>query len=486
MPGSASIVIPALNEAEVIGSVVRRLRTCRALQEAGITDIVVVDNGSDDNTFEEASFAGARVVREPRRGYGRACLAGVQAAQGADVIILMDGDGSDVPEDVVRVWQPVQAGLADLTMGSRVRGQCERGALTPQQRAGNTMGALLLRWLYGVRVSDLGPLRAIRRKALLQMEMSEMTYGWSAEMLAKAGGLGLRVTEVPVDYRRRAGGTSKVAGTLSGTVKASYRILRTIARSRHWQPDCQKRALFIMSRLPIAGQTKTRLGGAIGHPAATDLYRAFLRDLGERFTRAAAREGYDLFWYFTAPDGTDDVAFAAQVPAGGALLRQEGADFASRLWHGFQALSARGYERMVVIGSDSPHLPAIWVTQAFASLTTHDVVVGPAQDGGYYLLGQRVKETPVDLFSGITMSTATVCAETLARAEAAGLSVAFAPATFDIDESGDLDQLRQVLRAAPSPLADAAPATLARLEALAAHPPAAEGTPLALAGTGEN
>jgi rSAM/selenodomain-associated transferase 1 len=483
MPGSASIVIPALNEAAVIGEVVRRLRACRALQEAGITDIVVVDNGSDDDTFEVASFAGARVVREPRRGYGRACLTGVQAAQGADVIILMDGDGSDVPEDVARVWEPVQMGVADLAMGSRVRGQCERGALTPQQRAGNAVGTLLLRWLYGVRVSDIGPLRAIRRETLLRMEMIEMTYGWPAEMLAKAGRLGLRVSEIPVNYRRRAGGTSKVAGTLNGTIKASARILRTIARYRRWHPDPPKQALFIVARLPIAGQTKTRLGATIGNGAATELYRAFLRDLGERFTLAAARGGYDLFWYYSAPDGAGEAAFAAQVPAGGALLRQEGPDFAARLWRGFQLLSQRGYERVVVIGSDSPHLPAARVAQAFEALTGHDVVVGPAQDGGYYLLGQRVRGAAVDLFSGITMSTATVCAETLARAEAAGLSVALTPATFDIDASNDLDQLRQELRDAPSASADAAPATQAYLAALPSLPPC---EPLALAGTGEN
>ena len=486
MPGTTSIVIPALNEAAVIGEVVRRLRACQTLQDAGIIDIVVVDNGSDDGTSEVARVAGARVVQEPRRGYGRACLAGVQAAADAEVIILMDGDGSDVPEDIVRVWEPVQAGVADLAMGSRVRGQCERGALTPQQRVGNAVGTKLLRWLYGVRVSDIGPLRAIRRETLLRLEMGEMTYGWSAEMLAKAGRLGLRVVEVPVDYRRRAGGTSKVAGTLKGTIKASYRILRTIARYRRWQPTQSKQALFVVARLPVVGQTKTRLGAAIGNEAATTLYQAFLRDLGERFTQAAARDGYDLYWYYIAPDDMGDAAFAAQVPAGGALLRQEGPDFAARLWHGFQTLSACGYERVVVIGSDSPHLPTAWVAQAFAALATHDVVIGPAQDGGYYLLGQRVKDAPVDLFTGITMSTPTVCAETLARAEAAGLSVALTPATFDIDESDDLDQLRQALRTAPSALADAAPATQALLEALPPLPPAAEGEPLALAGSGEN
>lgn len=492
MPGTTAIVIPALNEALVIGTVVQRLRACRALQDAGITDLIVVDNGSDDNTAQVASQAVARVVQEPRRGYGRACLAGIKATN-ADIIILMDGDGSDVPEDILHVWQPIQAGAADMAVGSRVRGHCEPGALTPQQRVGNTVGAILLRWLYGVRVSDIGPLRAIRRETLLGMQMSEMTYGWSVEMLAKAGRLGLRVYEVPADYRRRAGGASKVAGTLSGTVKASARIMQTILRYHRWQPQAAaltdsedqqarpRQALFIAARLPIVGQTKTRLGKAIGDAAAAELYRAFLHDLGERFA-GAARDGYDLYWFYAAPDGLGDVAFAAHAPVGGTLLRQEGPDFAARLWHGFQTLSQRGYERLVVIGSDSPHLPAAWVAQAFETLETHEVVIGPALDGGYYLLGQRANPAPVDLFSGITMSTATVCAETLARAKASGLRVALLPTTFDIDEFSELVRLRAALRDAPSAVADAAPATQAALNAL---PSLSTNAPLALAGSGE-
>jgi rSAM/selenodomain-associated transferase 1 len=512
---STSVVIPALNEEPVIGQVVTRLRECPALQLAGITDIVVVDNGSDDGTAAVARAAGARVVSEPRRGYGRACLAGVLAATDAEVIVLMDGDGSDVPEDILRVWEPVRAGVADLAMGSRTRGRCEPGALTPQQRVGNAVGALLLRLLYGVRVSDLGPLRAIRRETLLRLEMQEMSYGWPTEMLAKAGRLGLKIQELPVDYRRRAGGSSKVAGTLKGTMKASWRILRTIARYRRWQPgDCAgaamgrqdahpsgwhggatgpalartgeyrtivyapgkaaeqqevlasrpRQALFIVARLPLVGQTKTRLGQAIGHEAATRLYRAFLDDLGKRFAQAARRDGYDLFWFYAAPDEASEAAFAACVPTGGGLIPQESGDFGARLWQGFEALGRRGYERIVVLGSDSPHVPAAWVAQAFAALETDDVVIGPARDGGYYLLGQR--GAPVDLFRGITMSTPTVYAETLARAEAAGLSVALAPATFDIDEADDLSRLHVALRSAPSSEADCAPATQAALSAL--------------------
>ena len=235
MGPKTTLIIPALNEGAVIGEVVQRLLACAALRDAGLTDVLVIDNGSADDTAAQARLAGARVVSEPRRGYGRACLAGVQAATDAEIIVQLDGDGSDVPEDIARVWDVVRSGQADLAMGSRAGGRAERGALTPQQRIGNTVGATLLGLLYGVRVSDIGPLRAIRRDTLLRMQMQEMTYGWSTEMLAKAGRLGLRITEIPVDYRRRVGGESKVAGTLSGTIKASARILRTITKYVDWQ-----------------------------------------------------------------------------------------------------------------------------------------------------------------------------------------------------------------------------------------------------------
>ena len=468
MEPTTTIIIPALNEGAVIGGVVRRLRECASLTEAGITDILVIDNGSDDDTAAQARAAGARVVSEPQRGYGRACHTGVLASPDAEIIIQMDGDGSDLPDDIIRVWEWVRDGRADLAMGSRTRGGAERGALTPQQRAGNAVGALILRGLYGLRLSDIGPLRAIRRDALVRMDMHEMTYGWSAEMLAKAGRLGLRVAEVPVGYARRAGGQSKVAGTLSGTLRASWRILYTLGRYARWaaapSPTQKQAALFIVARLPVAGQTKTRLGNIIGHSQATYLYRAFLGDIGTRFTAAATREGYDLWWYYAAPDSASEAEFAAEVPAGGHLLRQGAGDFGARLWGGFAALHARGYDRIVVLSSDSPHVPAEWVSQAFAALAEDDVVIGPADDGGYYLLGQR--GVPTDLFSSITMSTSQVCAQTVALAQTHGLTVTHLPTTFDIDEAADLASLRAALDAAP----DLAPTTRAALTMLDATP----------------
>lgn len=478
---TVAIVMPALNEEAVVGRQVRALRQHPALAALPAARLIVVDNGSTDRTAAEAWAAGAGVVREPRRGYGYACLAGVRAAAGADFVLLMDADGSDDPAAAARLAEVVLRGEADLVVGSRVRGRCESGALTLQQRAGNAVGATVLRLLYGLRVSDIGPLRAIRREALLALDMREMAYGWSTEMLAKAARSGLRVAEMPVDYHRRAGGRSKVAGTLRGTLGASWHILRTLWRYRRWrpspaqstaniplQPDANGRpprsALVIVARVPAAGQTKTRLGGVIGHEQAAALYGAFLADLGTRFTAAAARDGYDLYWYYAAPTGASERDFAQWVPAGARLLRQEGADLGERLWNGFQVLYARGYERIVVLGSDSPQMPAARVREAFDALDTHDAAIGPARDGGYYLLGQR--GAPADLFTSIQMSTPTVCAETVARARGLGRRVARLAESFDVDVPADLETLLAALDAAPSAEADLAPATRAALGTL--------------------
>jgi glycosyltransferase involved in cell wall biosynthesis len=232
-----TIVMPALNEAAAIGTHVRRLLASPALGALPVRRIIVVDNGSTDDTSGVARTAGAEVVREPRRGYGWACLAGVRAAPDSDVVLLMDADGCDDAVGAAEVAELVLTGTADLALGSRTRGHAERDALTPQQRAGNAVGVLLLRLLTGARLTDLGPLRAIRRERVLALDMREMTYGWSTEMVIKALRAGYRVVEAPVDYHRRAGGVSKVSGTLRGTVGASWSILSTIARYARWQPS---------------------------------------------------------------------------------------------------------------------------------------------------------------------------------------------------------------------------------------------------------
>lgn len=216
-------IIPALDEEGAIGE------TVAGLDRALVHEIIVVDNGSQDRTAEQAAAAGARVVFEPRRGYGNACLAGVRAAENPAVIVFLDGDGSDVPEDLPRVLEPIQRGTADFVLGSRLQGRRERGSLSAHQLWGNRVVLVLLRWLYGVRLTDFGPFRAIRADALGRLGMSHPTYGWPIEMVVKAAKHGLRIAEVPVNYRRRIG-RSKVAGTVRGSLLAGYHLIATVVR----------------------------------------------------------------------------------------------------------------------------------------------------------------------------------------------------------------------------------------------------------------
>ncbi|MGH2615602.1 MAG: glycosyltransferase family 2 protein [Thermomicrobiales bacterium] len=227
-----AVVIPALNEEATIADQVAEVLVVanQPWFPARIARVVVVDNGSDDCTALRAAAAGATVVSEPRRGYGRACHSGVLAAGDVDLIVQMDGDRSDRFDELPQLLEPLLDGEADLVIGSRTRGAYEPGSLLPQQRFGNWVAARLLRLLYGVRVTDIGPFRVIRRRDLLGLGMREMTYGWSVEMIARAARKGLRVQEVPVTYRKRAGGASKVSGNLSASVRAGARITATILR----------------------------------------------------------------------------------------------------------------------------------------------------------------------------------------------------------------------------------------------------------------
>jgi glycosyltransferase involved in cell wall biosynthesis len=224
-----SVIIPALNEEEPIAAVVRDCLT------TGLPDeVIVVDNGSTDRTAERAQAAGARVVAEPTPGYGRACAAGIRALalpQSRDeIVVFLDGDGSDCPEFMEQLVQPIIGGEQDFVIGSRTRGKREPGSMNYQQVFAGRIAGLLLRFLYGVRYSDMCPFRAIRRNALEKLGMRETTYGWNLEMQMRAARARLRILEVPVNHRCRTGGESKVSGTLRGTLVAGARIVATLLR----------------------------------------------------------------------------------------------------------------------------------------------------------------------------------------------------------------------------------------------------------------
>ncbi len=224
MPG-VCVVIPTLNEAEAIGGVIAEIPRDLA------ADIVVADSGSRDGTQGAAWAAGARVLELNQRGYGLACArAADSAGPDCDIVVFLDGDGADRADLMHRLVDPIRAGTHDFVIASRTRGVRDPGAMSAHQVLAGHAAGFGMRLLYGVRYSDMCAFRAIRRDALAALDMREMTYGWNIEMQMKAARAGLRILEVPVSYRCRAGGESKVAGSLRGTVRAGWRIVTTFAR----------------------------------------------------------------------------------------------------------------------------------------------------------------------------------------------------------------------------------------------------------------
>jgi len=224
-----NVIIPAYNEEKSIEKVIRDI------PKEWVQDIIVVDNNSDDQTFAAAKRAGVTVLQEPQQGYGKACLTGIAYAltkntgQKPEIIVFLDGDYSDYPQEMPLLLKPILENKADLVIGSRALGKREKGAMLPQQLFGNWLATTLLRLLYGARFTDLGPFRAIRTNKLIQLQMQDQTYGWTVEMQLKAAKLGLRSVEVPVSYRKRIG-FSKISGTVKGTLLAGYKIILTIFR----------------------------------------------------------------------------------------------------------------------------------------------------------------------------------------------------------------------------------------------------------------
>lgn len=215
-----AVIIPAVNEERSIGKVIDAI-------PSWIDDIIVADNGSTDTTAHVAESAGARVVYETRQGYGSACLKGMAALENPDIVVFLDGDFSDYPNEMDRLVDPIADGTVDMVIGSRNHEGIEQGALTPQQRFGNRLACLLIGLFWHQRVTDLGPFRAIGFTELVSLDMRDPDYGWTVEMQIKAIKKNYRIIEVPVSYRKRIG-TSKVSGTIKGVIGAGYKIIGTI------------------------------------------------------------------------------------------------------------------------------------------------------------------------------------------------------------------------------------------------------------------
>ena len=221
MPAKVSVIIPAFNEEDSIS------RVLSALPQNLIHEIIVVDNNSTDNTAQVARAHGARVVAEKRRGYGSACLKGIAELDNPDIVVFLDGDFSDYPEEIVKLLAPIESGAMDFVLGSRMILPQSRMALLPQSRYGNQLAVFLMRLFFHHQYTDLGPFRAIRYDSLKAIAMQDTNFGWTVEMQIKAVKKGLRIMEIPVQYRERIG-VSKITGTVSGTLKAGTKIIYTI------------------------------------------------------------------------------------------------------------------------------------------------------------------------------------------------------------------------------------------------------------------
>lgn len=432
-----ALIIPAFNEEQAIGGVIASLPDW-------LDKVVVVDNGSKDQTAAIATDNDATVVHESRRGYGAACLAGLRhlaSANPPDVVVFMDADHSDDPRDLPAVLTPIVSGSADVVIGSRVLGDADPGSLTLPQRFGNALATWLLRRLWGVQCTDLGPFRAIRFGPLARLRMDDLGYGWTVQMQARSAAAGYRNTEVPVSYRRRIG-KSKISGTVRGVVGAGTKILCTIARERLLWPwhGIEYNRIIVFSRLPQSGNTKTRMIPALGPEGAADLQRQMTRRTLATIDRTAGLIGCESEVRHTGGTGEQ---MAEVFGTGRHYVPQGEGDLGEKLQRAFADAFTDGMHRAVCTGSDCPSISHDLLNEALRRLADHDLVLGPATDGGYYLIGMNQPHS--DLFTGIDWGTASVLAQTLARAESLGLRVHQLTELSDVDEPADLEHWQEVI-----------------------------------------
>lgn len=456
----AAAVVPVLDEATAIGDVVR------GLSSAGACCVFVVDGGSRDGTARIARQSGATVIDEPRRGYGRACLTGADAAAlEHPIVVFLDGDGSCDPADLSALLAALAE--ADVALGRRTGQRLERGALPWHARAGNALVAAILRHRTGHPVHDLSPFKAMRREALHVLDLDDPGFGWTVQLVARslvAGGL--RVVELPIAFRRRRGGSSKVSGSLFASVAAGRQMLRNA-----WLETRRRPVIALMAKAPRAGHAKTRLAVGIGDEAAVDFWRACLHDLGRSVRSGARTSGFATVAIVPAPADAGPVA--ACLGPGWEVVVQHRQGLGGAITDAVVEAIRRRAPAVVAISGDNPTLPAGRLDAALIALRRAPAALGPSPDGGYHLVGWRLPEGRLGRRAGSTgqlasrldrvfgaarLGGAGACETTRRALVAEGLAPTILETFDDVDVASDLPALRSaILAAAP----DAAPATRA-------------------------
>jgi len=422
---SIAVIIPVLDEAQSIGKVIDAI-------PAWVDDIIVVDNGSSDGTGAIAVEHGARVIIEPHRGYGAACLTGIDALNDPDIVVFLDGDYSDHPEEMPLLVDPIIHGEVDMMIGSRARGEREPGSLTPQAAFGNWLATRLIRLFWGIHYTDLGPFRAIRYRTLRQLGMQDRDYGWTVEMQIKAAIHAVPADEVPVSYRKRDG-ISKVSGTVRGVVGAGYKILSTIFLNALFARPALKTALLVyFTRFPEPGSTKTRMLPELSPEEAAELQRGMTEHCLS--VSIPPLHDVDVQVRYTGGERTDlrawlgpDFLYTEQTPG----------DLGERMARAIEEGFEQAYGKVVLCGTDCPAMNSFHTLSAFAALDHCDVVIGPAADGGYYLIGLEMRGAPEflhDLFEGVAWGGDSVRAKTLENARKLDLRI------HELDELNDVDR----------------------------------------------
>jgi len=451
--GSLAAVVPARNEAEAIGEVVRGLRG------RGACCVLVVDGASSDDTPRRAAAAGAIVVRESRPGYGRACLTGAASAQAHhrhELIAFLDGDGSCDPSDLPRLV--AHAVSADMVLGARGSLEVERGAYPLHARVGNLLAATLIAARTGTRVRDLSPFKVVRADVLARLQLRQEGYAWTTELVARAcADASVRLVEVPIGFRARRGSESKVSGRLLPSVRAGIQMLRAAMTETAPRPR-----LVLMAKSPA--RAKSRLAAEAGAGVASGFWTASLTDTAANLLKAAQIEDLEVRLMLSAADEVEHMngllgpAWVADV--------QPRAGLDEALVSVFDAAQVAGSPFAIAVSGDNPTLPSSVVQDAVRALRRFDAVLGPTPDGGYYLVGFRrsslarrnrtaLLHTVFDRHvSGAAARDATQRAITRA-----GLSVAMLEPWADVDNLADLRRLAVDVSAAPQ----SAPATNAWL-----------------------